>query len=348
MLKKKHTVRDWLKHYITRPYTVVIVPDNSERPIQFRLRIGVLTIGTAVIAGMVIAIAVFGYYGSRYHQVNVQNKVLVSSNEEQKEKLDQLGEAQKKYNETERLLAEAYSQLEELMAENTMQKERIAELSLITEDTMNQLEEILLMQNELRVQLGFKEIESMGGPREVSRVEEPLSARSMAWEESLEEISEKLGYITEQIANQKAGLLEISDRMDSLMKIPARWPVDSRNITSEFGSRSNPFGGSSTENHWGIDVGCSWGAPIYAAGQGEVIVSEWESGYGYTVVIDHGNGYISRYSHCSSLSVEAGNIVEAGDIIAKVGSTGRSTGPHLDFRIQYNGEYVDPLQILRE
>lgn len=348
MLKKKHTVRDWLRHYITRPYTVVIVPDNSERPIQFQLRIGVITIGTAIITVMTIAIAIFGYYGSRYHQVNVQNKVLISSNEEQKEQLGVFQEEQKKYNEAEELLSEANSQIEALRAENDLQKQEIARLSLMTEDTMNQLEEILLMQNELRVQLGFKAIEGMGGPREVSKREEPLSDHFLVQQESLEDISERLEYIKQQISDQKEGLLEIRAQMDALTKIPARWPVESRNVTSEFGSRSNPFGGSSTENHWGIDVGCSWGASIYAAGQGEVIVAEWESGYGYTVVIDHGNGYISRYSHCSRLSVTEGDIVEAGEEIAKAGSTGRSTGPHLDFRIQYNGEYIDPLQILRE
>lgn len=340
--KKKHVVREWLNQHIAKPYTIVMVPDNLERTIQFRLRIGVVTIGTVIVVGMLIAIIICAYYSSRYLQVNAENILLLNNNKEQMEQLNILREAAEQ-------LKVVQAENEKLEAENSSQQKEIERLSLMTEDTMRQIEEMLLMQNDLRTQLGLEAIESMGGPRNVSRKAGWQTGRRMAAGGlSLEEISEQLENIQLQLFSQKEGLSDISGQMDYLNSIPARWPVESRNITSEFGSRSNPFGGSSTESHWGIDVGCSWGTPIYASGKGVVVTAEWESGYGYTVVIDHGYGYISRYSHCSSLLVSEGRTVEAGEKIALVGSTGRSTGPHLDFRIQYYGEFIDPLGILRQ
>lgn len=338
--KKRHVLKDWLNHHIAKPYTIVMVPDNSERPIQFRLRIGVVTIGMATAVVMLIALTVFAYYSSRYLQVNAENIELLINNEKQKEQLDTLKTAEEQ-------LKDVLLENGKLREMNDTREKEIKELSVIAEDTMRQLDEMLLMQNVLREQLGLEAVESMGGPQGVSRNADEPSASQSAERVSLAEIAEILQNVREGVSYQLDGLSEIEGQMDYLNSIPARWPVESRNITSEYGSRNNPFGGRSVESHWGIDVGCDWGMPIYAAGKGEVILAEWESGYGYTAVISHGYGYTSRYSHCSSLLVSEGQHVEAGEKIALVGSTGRSTGPHLDFRIQYNGEYIDPLTILR-
>jgi len=118
-------------------------------------------------------------------------------------------------------------------------------------------------------------------------------------------------------------------------------PVEGR-ITSGFGWRIHPIY-KIRMFHEGIDIGAGQGTPIVAAGRGVVISSGWYSGYGNTVIIAHGSGISTLYGHCSSLKVAQGEKVAAGQVIAYVGSTGLSTGPHLHFEVRKNGKPVNPL-----
>ena len=123
-----------------------------------------------------------------------------------------------------------------------------------------------------------------------------------------------------------------------------RWPVSGR-VTSYFGGRRSPGGVGST-NHKGIDIAAPRGTPVYAADGGTVTYAGWMSGYGYLVRIDHGNGYVTYYGHNSSLTVSVGQHVYKGQQIARVGSTGNSTGNHCHFEIRYNGVAKNPLNYL--
>ena len=123
-----------------------------------------------------------------------------------------------------------------------------------------------------------------------------------------------------------------------------RWPISGR-ITSYFGGRSSP-GGIGSTNHQGIDIAGSYGTPVYAADGGTVTYAGWMGGYGYLVQIDHGNGYVTRYGHNSSLTVSVGEHVYKGQQIARVGSTGNSTGNHCHFEVRYNGVARNPLNYL--
>lgn len=123
-----------------------------------------------------------------------------------------------------------------------------------------------------------------------------------------------------------------------------RWPC-SGTITSYFGYRKAPTKGASTY-HEAIDIANSYGTPIYASDGGTVTYSGWYGGMGYTVIIDHGNGFQTYYGHNSSLQVSVGEHVYKGQQIARMGSTGTSTGNHCDFRIKYYGTFVDPLNYL--
>ena len=124
-----------------------------------------------------------------------------------------------------------------------------------------------------------------------------------------------------------------------------RWPVSGR-ITSYFGGRRSP-GGIGSTNHKGIDIAAPKGTPVYAADGGTVTYAGWMSGYGYLVQINHGNGYVTYYGHNSRLTVSVGQKVYKGQQIAKVGSTGNSTGNHCHFEVRYNGVAKNPLNYLR-
>ena len=113
-------------------------------------------------------------------------------------------------------------------------------------------------------------------------------------------------------------------------------------VTSEFGYRKDPFTGKSA-GHSGLDLGAPKGTPIRAALPGTVYVVRYSnSGYGYHVMIDHGGGFVTLYGHCSKILVTEGQQVDAGTVIAEVGSTGRSTGNHLHFEVRIGGEKQNP------
>lgn len=124
------------------------------------------------------------------------------------------------------------------------------------------------------------------------------------------------------------------------------WPTPGvYTITSKFGSRDAPTDGASS-NHMAIDIAGPTGSPIHACADGTVTLSEYYGGYGWTVKIDHGNGMISRYSHNSENVVREGQNVKQGDLIAYMGSTGISTGSHLDLGFTKDDEALDPETIL--
>jgi murein DD-endopeptidase MepM/ murein hydrolase activator NlpD len=126
---------------------------------------------------------------------------------------------------------------------------------------------------------------------------------------------------------------------------PSVWPVLGK-LESAFGGRRNPFGGGSYEFHTGQDIDAPLGAAVVAGATGQVSFVGWQNGYGQLVVIDHGGGLTTRYGHLSRIAVSQGATVKRGEFVGNVGSTGRSTGPHLHYEVRINDEPVNPLQYL--
>jgi murein DD-endopeptidase MepM/ murein hydrolase activator NlpD len=138
-------------------------------------------------------------------------------------------------------------------------------------------------------------------------------------------------------------------RMDALERglsgIPQYMPADIRMITSGFGYRSDPIHGGAAM-HAGLDFRGPIGSPIHAAAQGKVTFVGTKTGYGKVVEISHGNGMLTRYAHMSAWSARVGQSVGAGDVIGRIGNTGRSTGPHLHFEVRIHGRAVNPRPFL--
>lgn len=117
-------------------------------------------------------------------------------------------------------------------------------------------------------------------------------------------------------------------------------------VTSNFGMRGDPFHGG-RRMHAGMDMGGRVGTPIYATGDGFVKRSRWAGGYGNLVEIEHGFGYQTRFGHLSRSLVQEGQFVRRGQMIALMGSTGRSTGPHLHYEVRINGRAVEPSRFMQ-
>jgi murein DD-endopeptidase MepM/ murein hydrolase activator NlpD len=126
---------------------------------------------------------------------------------------------------------------------------------------------------------------------------------------------------------------------------PSLRPVDGR-LESGFGGRRNPFGGGAFEFHTGQDIDAPWGSPVVAAASGTVIIAGWQNGYGQVVHVDHGSGLTTRYGHLSQIDVKVGQNISRGENLGRVGSTGRSTGPHLHYEVRIKDTPVNPLPYL--
>lgn len=131
----------------------------------------------------------------------------------------------------------------------------------------------------------------------------------------------------------------------ALMRMPSRPPIEHAALVSLFGNRDDPLTGRRAF-HAGLDFAAGTGSTIRAAAGGTVAVAGFRPDYGWVVEIEHGNGLRTRYAHASRLWVRAGDVVAPGEPIAAVGSTGRSTGPHLHFEVLRNGEATDPRRYL--
>lgn len=134
----------------------------------------------------------------------------------------------------------------------------------------------------------------------------------------------------------------LEDHVEYLRHRPRGFPVRGP-LTSPFGWRSSPIGWG-REFHAGVDIGAPWGAPVAATADGTVVYAGWKAGLGQTVIIDHGFGLHTLYGHNSRLVVRPGQEVKRGQTVAHVGSTGRSTGPHVHYEVWRWGRPVDPLE----
>jgi murein DD-endopeptidase MepM/ murein hydrolase activator NlpD len=133
----------------------------------------------------------------------------------------------------------------------------------------------------------------------------------------------------------------------TLQSVPIRKPLEGDvDLSSGFGVRQDPFTGSPAM-HTGLDIHGEPGDPVRASADGKVTAAGWSGGYGRAVDIDHGNGLSTRYAHLSAIDVQVGQSVRTGQIVGKVGSTGRSTGPHLHYETRIKGDAVDPQKFLR-
>jgi murein DD-endopeptidase MepM/ murein hydrolase activator NlpD len=128
-------------------------------------------------------------------------------------------------------------------------------------------------------------------------------------------------------------------------RVPSIWPVEGES-TDGFGVRGNPFGGGDSEFHPGQDIAAPRGTPVLAPADGRVVEAGWKNGYGQTVILEHGNGLTTRYGHLSKIEVTAGQEVRRGEQLGQVGSTGRSTGPHLHYEVRLGELPVSPRHYL--
>lgn len=212
---------------------------------------------------------------------------------------------------------------QQLRAENERQRQELEKLN-------NRVEKVEDTSRKLAEKSGVVETGSVlpgsGGP------ELPLD------EMALETLAAKMTRLEEDMSAYEAILRQRG-------YTPTLWPVEGT-LEGGFGGRRNPFGGGGYEFHSGQDIEAPWGAPVVSGAAGRISFVGWQNGYGQIVIVDHGGGLSTRYGHLSHIDVQLDQPVSRGQLLGKVGSTGRSTGPHLHYEVRIKDQAVNPLPYL--
>jgi len=192
-----------------------------------------------------------------------------------------------------------------------------------------------------------------GGPwlKPLDQEPDALGVPAPPLEDGTEDLpmSDELAKLEEDIGRLGGWFGTLEQKVNSVksahMYFPGRPPVTEVPVASNFGNRIDPFR-FQRAFHSGVDYTAPKGTPIHASGGGKVLFAGYRSQYGYTVEIEHGGGLVTRYAHASKLLVKSGQIVMPGQMIARIGATGRATGPHLHFEILQDGRFVNPIAYL--
>lgn len=209
---------------------------------------------------------------------------------------------------------------------------------------------------QLRQLLGMKDRRSIieqsepgkGGPTlvEASLLQKTLSHR--LWDITDSEIRDQSEAIYRESQERLRSFKEISEHIAYERALyrhtPRGWPTSGR-ITSHFGARISPFTGQ-YQFHTGLDIASAKGTPVLATADGTVQLAGWEGGYGRLVILDHGYGFMTYYGHNSVLAVKPGDRVRRGQVIAYMGSSGSSTGPHTHYEVWHDGRCINPWKFL--
>ena len=298
-----------------REYTIKIIPHQGADVKSIRLPVRWLKYGAAsLVAGALLFVGAFGY--SAYSSYSLRSEA---------------------------------AQIDKLQQVNNIQQEQLLQLSKKASQLQDEVEQLGQIEQELR-QITGVEGDAAGLEPAGNNGDGTHDGQGGPFGQQLkiENVTEALANLEQRVAERKASLQQLKEVMKEkqLMQeyqasvnasTPSIWPC-SGDVSSPYGLR---WGGS--DYHPGIDIANDSGTPIVATADGVVTDAGWNSGgYGNMVDIDHGNGYMTRYAHAQSVAVAPGQTVKRGQIIAYMGGTGYSTGPHLHYEIRVNGQVVNP------
>ncbi|UOD35733.1 peptidoglycan DD-metalloendopeptidase family protein [Deferribacteraceae bacterium V6Fe1] len=249
------------------------------------------------------------------------------------------------YSEREQMLA--YGKENELLklkiAEYRNQIDKINERIVYLDQLENKVRDLskVVAESDTQLAIGGKEVD----------LSKDLSAVSKRKEKQyFEDLNETLASLSTKLQERENSLSELVDMLEEqrlfYLSTPSILPVNGW-ISSKFGYRISPFTGRRVF-HEGIDIASMYGSDVKATANGLVIFAGYKPGYGNMVSIDHGFGFVTRYGHNSKLLVKVGDRVSKGDVIAKVGSSGKSTGPHCHYEVLVNGVPVNPLKFVAD
>lgn len=298
----------------SKSFTIMIIPHSEKAILSFRLPLCLFQIMGLLIVGLIVTSLVFT---NSYQRLKAEVITLRHKNQEF------------------RALKE---QIDYFAKETAILQEKLKNLEKLDADLRN------LMKNDPAI----KKIEKESYLFTVAQVSRGggIGGQSLSLKDrmasNLLQVKQEMELREESLESLKSGMEE---RHARLAATPSIWPVKNPRITSRFGWRKSPYSWR-REFHHGIDMVSYYGAPVYATCDGIVKFSGWKYGYGRTIIVSNKYGFTVLYGHNARNLVKTGDRVKKGDVIARLGNSGRSTGPHLHYEIRVNGIAVDPINYL--
>lgn len=330
-LKTKH------KQLNNRFFTIIIVPRASSKTRTIRIPKWIF------IPVLVLIAATFYTMGRMHDNINLLNKELADKNASISEYAE--------------LLDLSASNIDELEGDIESYKKKLISLLAVTEDLDRRTEEATEINKKIIEEIGDliglkieveeeDKLSSRGGPRPDIN---SLLPQNATFNQGYATLTARLLETESSLKSLETSTTKLSERFEEmknyLKAYPSILPVKGE-FTSHFGYRKNPITGKGKEFHSGLDIRAERGTNVKATGAGTVTFSGYSSGYGYLVIIDHGYGFETYYAHNSKLLVKRGQKVQRGDVIAKSGNSGRSTGPHVHYEVRVRGVAKNPLDYI--
>lgn len=298
-------------------FTLMIVPHSGKSTFSIRVPIIFLKILGGILAGILVAVVIFTVNLSiSYRHVKASNQDLAAKLEDYKD-IEQ--------------------QLDYFMEKTQTLQEKMKGIEKFDNEIRN------LLKNDPALK---KNSDIQKAP--ASKANQVLASRNGT---DRKKAIEDLLLLEKELPKREESLKQLKEvviqRASRMASTPSVWPTVGR-VTSTFGYRRSPFG-YRREFHDGVDIAAAYGSPIVSAADGMVTFTGYRPGYGYMVTISHGYGFETSYGHTSKILVKPGQKVKKGQVIARVGNTGRSTGPHVHYIVKLNGILKDPkLFIVKE
>lgn len=243
-----------------------------------------------------------------------------------------------------------------LSTENRLMKLKVVFFAHQVLKSQEMLDQVRQNDQQIRTLLELKskkeiiEYEGKGGPTDDQRNDFAKVLQDTLYNISQRDINRQTRDLQEEISQRMESYSEITSYLDKERAIikatPNCWPCIGR-VTSSFGMRMHPLH-ESNEFHSGIDIANERNTPVYATAYGKVMHCDWQAGYGRLIVLDHGYGYQTYYGHLQKILVKQDEFIKRGQLIALMGDTGASTGDHLHYEVQCNGQPVNPIHFLKK
>lgn len=329
------------KKNVNRRYTLLIVPEGTSPVFRFKFRfsylLAILVTAAVLLCSVLVLFALNRTHTSRIGTLEAQlsdssdqfRNTVVNKEQEIDRLLNELMELSKKS----KTIETKMSELEQLEAE----------LKSITDGGSGKAK------NKTAAADKNAAMDSLASEGGVGGESIPLTEQDVAQlvQETKESITSSLQEMPELQQRLEQTKVSIQEYKALMAVLPTFWPTDSTRMTSDYGEREDPFNGRLTK-HAGMDIGGSIGDPVYAAANGKVVDTGYTSARGNYITISHPSGLKTNYMHLNEILTKVGATVKQGDTIAELGSTGRSTGPHLHIEVVKNGSTVDPANYLRK
>jgi len=330
-LKTKH------KQLNNRFFTIIIVPRASSKTMSIK-------IPKWIFIPVLVLVAAASYtVGRMQNDISSLNKELADKNASLSEYLQLLDLSASNINELEDDIESYKQRLISLLAVTEDLDRRTAEATAINMRIIEEIGDLLGLKIEVKEE---DKLSSRNGDRPDIN---SLLPQSATFNQGYAVLTQELLEAESSLQTLETSTVKLSDRFEEmknyLKAYPSILPVSGK-FTSDFGYRRDPITGKGKDFHSGIDIKAEIGTKVKATGAGTVSFAGYRSGYGYLVIIDHGFGIETYYGHNSKLLVKRGQKVERGDIIARSGNSGRSTGSHVHYEVRVKGVAKNPLDFI--